>query len=413
LGAAIHPSFTEATPQRHLALLASANGRSTDEGEPIVKLNRAGVAAGVLVAAAALAACSSSTPSSNGTTSAGNSSSTSSSSTVAAGAPTCSTGTLNGGGSTAQTNAMTAWVNAYTKACTGAKINYNPTGSGAGVSSFTAGQVAFAGSDSALSPTKGEVAAAQKRCASAPLDLPMVVGPIALAYKLNGVQKLVLTPVLIAEIFTGKITKWNDPAIAAKNSGVTLPSSKINVVYRSDASGTTQNFENFLSATAPADFTATPAKDNASKVFAGVGKAKSQGVAAAVAATEGSIGYAEYSFAVNGSLSTVSIDSGSGPVDVNKASASAAAADAKVVGTGDDLSLKINYKTTAQGAYPLILVTYEIVCTKYSSAATGTFVKNFFNYTADAGQASLAGLGYAPLPTALQTKVKASIAKVS
>jgi phosphate transport system substrate-binding protein len=308
---------------------------------------------------------------------------------------------------------MTAWINAYTKACSGAKINYNPTGSGAGVSSFTGGQVDFAGSDSALDPAKGEPAAAAKRCGSPALDLPMVVGPIAIGYKLNGVNKLVLTPELIAKIFTGKIKTWNDPAIAAKNSGVKLPSTAINVVYRSDASGTTQNFEKYLSKTDPADFTAKPAKDNAAKVFAGQGKAKSQGVAAAVGSTEGSIGYMEYSFAAGASLATVSVDSGAGPVDVSKDSASVAAGTATIKGTGDDLSLSIDYKPSAAGAYPIILVTYEVVCTKYKSTATGTFVKNFLNYTVDGGQSALAGLGYAPLPAALQAKVKASIAKIS
>jgi phosphate transport system substrate-binding protein len=377
-----------------------------------VKLNRAGVAAGVLLAVTALAACSSS----GGKGGSGGGSKSAGTSTTAGGSsakPTCSTGTLNGEGSTAQTNAMTAWVNGYTKGCTSAKINYNPTGSGAGISQFNAGQVDFAGSDSALDPTKGEVAGAQKRCGSTPLDLPMVVGPIALAYKLNGVDKLVLTPDLIAKIFVGKIKTWNDPAIVAKNSGAKLPSSKINVIYRSDASGTTQNFEKYLAANDPTDFTAKPAKDNAQKVFAGQGKAKSQGVAAAIAATEGSIGYDEYSFAVQGSLSTVSIDNGGGPVDVSKDTASAAAGAATVVGTGDDLSLKIDYTTKASGAYPLILVTYEIACTKYSDAKVGTFVKNFLTYTAGDGQSALAQLGYAPLPTALQTKVQASIAKVS
>lgn len=382
-----------------------------------MKLTRAGLAVGVLVAGTALAACSSSAKTDAGgqshipgATSSGTSSSASAS---AAGVPTCSGGTLNAEGSTAQTNAMTAWINGYTKACSSAKINYNPTGSGAGVSQFNAGQVQFAGSDSALDPAKGEVAAAQKRCGSVPLDLPMVVGPIALAYKLNGVDKLVLTPDLIAKIFTGKIKNWNDPAIKAKNSSAKLPSSAINVIYRSDASGTTQNFEKYLSANDPTDFSATPAKDNAQKVFAGQGKAKSQGVAAAIAATEGSIGYDEYSFAVQGSLPTVSIDNGAGPVDVSKDTASAAAGAATVKGTGDDLSLKIDYTTRAGGAYPLILVTYEIVCTKYSDAATGTFVKNFLSYTATGGQSALAQLGYAPLPAELQTKVEASIAKVS
>jgi phosphate transport system substrate-binding protein len=308
---------------------------------------------------------------------------------------------------------MTAWINAYTKACTSAKINYNPTGSGAGVSNFNAGQDDFAGSDSALDPTAGEVAAGQKRCGSVPLDLPMVVGPIALGFKVSGVNKLVLTPDLIAKVFTGKITKWNDAAIAAKNSGATLPSSKINVIYRSDSSGTTSNFEKYLAATDPTDFTAAPAKDNAQKVFTGQGKTGSQGVAAAIGSTEGSIGYVEYSFAASGSLSTVSVDSGSGPVDVSKDSASAAAGEATVTGTGDDLTLKVNYRPTAAGAYPLILVTYEIACTMYSDSAKGTFVKNFLTYTANGGQALLAGLGYAPLPAALQAKVNAAVAKIS
>jgi phosphate transport system substrate-binding protein len=377
-----------------------------------VKLNRAGLAAGVLVAVTALAACSSSGSKSGGSSGPSSSGAGGSSSGGAATA-SCSTGTLNGAGSTAQTNAMTAWINSYTKDCSGAKINYNPTGSGAGISSFNASQVDFAGSDSALDPTKGEVAAAQKRCGSTPFDLPMVVGPIAIAYKLNGVQKLVLTPELIAKIFTGKITTWNDPAIKAQNSGTNLPSSKINVIYRSDSSGTTQNFETYLAATAPSVFTAKPAKDNAQQVFAGQGKAKSQGVAAAIGSTEGSIGYDEYSFAVSGGLQTVSVDNGGGPVDVSKDTASAAAGAAKVIGTGGDLSLKIDYTTKVKDAYPLILVTYEVVCSKYSDAAKGTFVKNFLSYTVDGGQASLAQLGYAPLPSALQAQVKASVAKIS
>ena len=378
-----------------------------------MKLTRVGVVAGALAAAAALAACSSSCGGNGGSSTSAGAGGGSNTSAAATGDIACSTGTLNAEGSTAQTNAMTAWINAYTKKCTGAKINYNPTGSGAGISSFSAGQVDFAGSDSALSPDKGEPAAATKACGSTALDLPMVIGPIAIAYKLKGVDKLVLTPDLIAKIFTGKITKWDDPAIAAKNNGAKLPSTPINVVYRSDASGTTQNFETYLAAAAPSVFTTKPAKDNAATVFKGQGKAKSQGVAAAIAGTEGSIGYDEYSFAVSSSLSTVSIDSGSGPVDVNKDSASKAAAEATVVGTGDDVSLKLNYTPKSAGAYPIILATYEIVCTKYKDPAKGTFVKNFLNYTVNGGQASLAGLGYAPLPDSLKAKVTASINKIS
>jgi phosphate transport system substrate-binding protein len=375
-----------------------------------VKLYRVGVIAGLLASAVALAACSSSKTN----TSASSSSSSGGGSSATSAAPACSSGKLNAQGSTAQTNAVNAWIKAYQTACSGATINYNPTGSGAGVTAFNANQDDFAGSDSALSPSKGEYAAAQKRCGSAPMDLPMVVGPIAIAFKLSGVTSLTLTGPVIAKIFLGKITTWNDPAITALNSGATLPATKISVIYRSDSSGTTQNFERYLAATAPDVFTTTPDKDSSKAGFAGQGKAKSQGVAAAIAATEGAIGYDEYSFAVSSGLSTAKIDNGGGAVDLSKdtASAAAQAATVKASGTGD-LSLSIDYATKTPGAYPIILVTYEIVCTKYSSAATGTFVKNFLSYTADAGQAALPGLGYAPLPASLQTQVKASIATIS
>ena len=377
-----------------------------------MKLTRAAVVAGVMATTVALAACGSSGGGDKSSAAAGASTAGGSSSAAATGKPACSSGTLNGEGSTAQTNAMTAWINAYTKACTSAKINYNPTGSGAGVSQFNAGQVNFAGSDSALDPTKGEVAAAAKVCGSTALDLPMVVGPIAVAYKLKGVTDLTLTPSLLAKIFTGKITTWNDPAIKTANASATLPATKISVVFRSDASGTTQNFEKYLSVAAASDFTAEPAKDNAATVFKGTGAAKSQGVAQAISTTEGAIGYDEYSFVAT-TLSTAKIDNGGGAVAVNKTTASAAAGAATIAGTGDDLTLKIDYATKTPGAYPIILVTYEIVCTKYKTPATGTFVKNFLTYTANGGQSLLTGLGYAPLPSALQTKVNASVAKIS
>ncbi len=276
-----------------------------------MKLYRAGAIAGLIACAVVLAACSSSKK--NDTKTTGSSTAGSSSSAPAGGAaPTCSTGTLNAEGSTAQTNAINAWITAYDKACSGATINYNPTGSGAGVTAFNAKQVDFAGSDSALDPTKGEIAAAQKRCGSTPLDLPMVVGPIAIAYKLKGVDKVTLNGEVLAKIFLGKVKTWNDPAIKALNSGANLPSTKISVFYRSDSSGTTQNFERYLAATAPSLFTSKPDKDSSKAGFAGQGKAKSQGVAAAIASTEGAIGYDEFSFAVSSGLSTASIDNGGG-----------------------------------------------------------------------------------------------------
>jgi phosphate transport system substrate-binding protein len=377
-----------------------------------VKLYRVGVIAGLVASAVALAACSSSK------TATGNSSSpgaTSSASTSSSTAPTCASGKLSAQGSTAQTNAINQWIKDYQSACSGATITYNPSGSGAGVTGFNSGQNDFVGSDSALDPSKGEFAKAQSRCGSAPLDLPMVVGPIAVAYKLNGVDNLVLDGPTIAKIFLGQIKTWNDPAIKALNSSANLPSSNITVFFRSDSSGTTQNFERYLAATAPTIFTTKPDKDSSKAHFAGQGKAKSQGVSAAIASTEGSIGYDEFSFAVSSSLQTAAIDNGSGtPVQLSKDTASAAAQQATVASQGPgDLTLKLNYGEKSAGAYPIILVTYEIACTKYSSSATGSLVKDFLNYAATGGQASLAQLGYAPLPAQLQTQVEQSIASIS
>jgi phosphate transport system substrate-binding protein len=367
------------------------------------------IAALAVAGSFALAACGSSGGGATSSTSAA----AKNSSNAAAGAITCSTGTLNAAGSTAQANAMDAWRKSYQQQCTTATINYNPTGSGAGITSFNAGQIDFAGSDAALNAAKGEVAAAQKRCGSTPLNLPMVVGPIAIAYNLKGVDKLILDGATTAEIFLGKITTWNDPKIAKLNPDTSLPSSKITPFFRSDSSGTTQNFETYLQATAPSVFTSTPDKDSTKAGFAGQGKAKSQGVADAISQTTGGIGYVEYSYAVSSGLNTAELDNGGGPVALSKDTASAAANTAKVVGTGADLSLKIDYTEQAADSYPLILVTYEIVCSKYSSAATGTFVKNFLTYTSSAaGQSGLAQLGYAPLPSQLQTKVAASVASI-
>jgi phosphate transport system substrate-binding protein len=373
------------------------------------------IAALLAAGSIALAACGSSGGGSGSTNAAGGgtSSPTSGSTGSGSGSTNCATGKLDSEGSTAQANAMTQWIKDYQTKCPGATITYNPTGSGDGVTAFISGQHGFVGSDSALDPSKGEVAGAQKRCGSPALNLPMVVGPIAVAYNLNGVSKLILDGPTTASIFLGKIKTWNDPAIAKLNPGVKLPSTPITVFYRSDSSGTTQNFEKYLAATAPTVFTATPDKDSSKSGFTGQGKAKSAGVADAVSKTPGSITYVEFSYAVSSGLSTAEIDNGSGPVELSKDSASAAAAAAKITGTGNDLTLSLDYATKAKGAYPIILVTYEITCSKFTNASQGKLVKSFLSYTAGDGQTVLPKLGYAPLPSSLDTKVKASIASIS
>jgi phosphate transport system substrate-binding protein len=375
-----------------------------------VLITRTGVLAGLVAGALALTACGSSknSSSSNSSSAAGGASSSS------AAAISCGSGSIKAEGSTAQQNAMAQWIKDYQAACSGTTITYNGTGSGAGVSNFIAKQDNFAGSDSALDPTKGEPAKAQAACGSQALDLPMVTGPIAIAYKVNGVTDLTLTPQVITKIFLGKITTWNDPAIKSLNASANLPSTKITVFYRSDSSGTTQNFERYLAANDAADFTSKPDKDSSKAGFAGQGKTGSQGVQQAIGSTDGAIGYVEWSFAVSGNLSTAKVDNGGGPVDLSADTAGAAVAAAKIASQGgQDLTLKLDYATKAPGAYPIILVTYEIVCSKYADAAVGKSVKSFLTYTSGAGQNSLKDLGYAPLPSSIQSKVQAAVASIS
>ena len=368
---------------------------------------RTGILAGLAAGALALTGCGSSGPSADAGGSSGPSSTTS-------GQASCATGSLKAEGSTAQKNAMEQWIKDFQAICSDATITYNGTGSGAGVSNFIAKQDDFAGSDSALDPAKGEVAKASAACGSPALNLPMVTGPIAVAYKVNGVKDLTLTPQLITKIFLGKITTWDDPAIKALNSSASLPATPITVFYRSDSSGTTQNFEKYLAANDPTGFTAKPDKDSSKAGFAGQGKAGSQGVQQAIGSTDGGIGYVEWSFAVSGNLDTAKVDNGSGPVELSADSAGAAVSAAKVASNGgQDLTLKLDYATKAPGAYPLILVTYEIVCSKYSDPKIGALVKSFLTYTAGDGQAALQDLGYAPLPAEIQTKVQAAVATIS
>src|SRR5690242_7635557 len=214
----------------------------------LVKLQRHGIMVGLaLTATFALAACGSdnnSNPPASGGTGA------------ASAAPSfaCATGTLNAQGSTAQQNAINQWIKDYQTGCSGANIVYQGTGSGAGQQAFIAGTADFAGSDSPLAAA--DQPKADAHCKTGPaIHLPMVVGPIAVVYNVQGLTSLQLKPATIAKIFAGKVTTWNDPAIAADNPGATLPATKIATIHRSDSSGTTDNFTKFLAKTAAADWT--------------------------------------------------------------------------------------------------------------------------------------------------------------
>ena len=322
----------------------------------------------------------------------------------------CATGELRSSGSTAQGKVMEQWIADYNSKC-GANLNaYGGGGSGKGIQDFLGNQVDFAGSDSALKEDQAKTAM-DSRCSGNPaLDLPMVTGPIALAYNVSGVDSLTLTPEVIAGIFSGTITNWNAPEIAALNSGVTLPDLAIQAVHRAEDSGTTENFTKYLKAAAPDAWTFDPAKAWAAP--GGVAAQGSDGVSKQVASTDGSIGYVEWGFAVDDGLKVAKVDNGGGAVELTAESAGQAVAAADVVGTGQDLALKLDYTTKEPGVYPIVLVTYEIVCSA-GNGDKGELLKSFLGYTATDGQTSLQDLGAAPLPAEIQTKVIAAAQTIS
>lgn len=314
-------------------------------------------------------------------------------------------GKLLASGSSAQKNAVELWVKNYMAACSGVEVNYKSSSSGEGIVAFNQGTVGFAGSDSALKPA--QVEESKKICTGGQaIDLPMVGGPVALGFNVAGVDKLTLDAPTIANIFNDKIKKWDDEAIKKLNPGVTLPSTAIQAFHRSDDSGTTENVTKYLKATAPDAWPYEADKKWAAP--GGQAASGSAGVAAQVKQVDGAIGYFELSFASSQSIKTVDLNTGAAaPVKATGENASKAIAAAKISGTGSDLALKLDYATKAEGAYPLVLVTYEIVCDKGNKAETLPTVKSFLNYTAsDAGQKVLLDNGYAPIPAEINAKVR-------
>jgi phosphate transport system substrate-binding protein len=322
-------------------------------------------------------------------------------------------GTINGQGSSAQESAMDAWRSAFQSANGRVTVNYDPAGSGAGVEKFNAGGVDFAGSDAALDPTAGEVAAAKKRCGADAIEVPDYVSPIAVVYHLKGVDELQLSAKTIGQIFDGKITEWNDSAIKAENPGASLPSKTISPVHRSDDSGTTENFTDYLQR-ASAGGWSHPA-DKVWPVKSGEAAAGTSGVISAVTKGDGTIGYADDSQA--GSLSTVSVKVGDTYV-APSASGAAKALAASPLEKGlpaSNMAVNVDRTTTATGAYPVMLTSYLITCPTYTEKGTAATVKAFLSYViSDAGQQAAAkNAGSAPLPASLQKRAQRIVDEIS
>jgi phosphate transport system substrate-binding protein len=370
------------------------------------------VFAAACVLVLALAACGGGSSSSSGSSNEG-----SESESNGGGAPsTEASGEIAGAGSTAQEAAQKAWIAEFENANSGATISYDGVGSGGGREKFISGGVAYAGSDTPLSESEGELAKAIKRCEPGELvEVPDYISPIAIVYNLPGVEELKLEPETLAKIFNQEIENWNDPEIAKENPGVELPETRIVPVNRSDESGTTENFTDYLSKVAPSVWTHEVSGNW--PVKGGEAASGTSGVVEAVAAGEGAIGYADASQA--GELGKALIKVGK---DWAEPSAEAAA---KVLdlskedpelekGQKNVIAFEIDRKTEASGVYPIILVSSLIGCTEYKSASEAALVKGFFEYAiSPAGQAlAEEQAGSAPLSEELTKKVEAAVGSI-
>jgi len=371
-----------------------------------LKINRFGAALSILAAAAViLSACGGDKSATGGSPTTG----TSSAKLVACGGKPI----LKASGSTAQGIAMTRFVKAFEQACPGQSLNYTANGSGAGISEFIGKQTDFGGSDSRMVPS--EYAAAQQRCGSPAWNLPVVFGPIAITYNVKDLTSLNLDGPTAARIFNGAITRWNDPAIRALNAGVALPAEPIHVVFRTDDSGTTENFQRYLDTAADGAW-----GKGAGRKFtggAGDGAEGNDGTVAAVKRTEGAIGYNEWSFAQAQHLNMAKIITSAGPdpVAISADSVGKTIGAATIVKQGNDLALDTIsfYRPNKPGSYPIVLATYEIVCSKYPDSQVGTAVKAFLQSTIGAGQNGLADNGYIPIPDELKSRLSTAVNAIS
>ena len=340
-------------------------------------------------------------------------STTDSSSTDSASKTAPISGNFQGAGASSQQSAVEAWIAGFQGANPDAKIAYNPSGSGAGVQTFLTGATAWAGSDKALADD--EVEQSKSVCADGTaFDVPVYVSPIAVIFNLKGVsdagKHINMDADTIAKIFDGKITKWNDPAIADQNKDLTLPDTAITVVHRSDKSGTTQNFVSYFKDQAPDSWTYDLSENWPNEV--GQGAKGTSGVVSTVKQADGTIGYAYFSQV--GDLGTVAVKVGDSYNEISAEAGSKVIEDSKQDDTvkGDNrIVIKINHATEAKGAYPIVLVSYDIVCPAYKDTKQAEFAKAWLTYvTSDEGQkAAQDAAGTAPLPSSLKSEITKSI----
>jgi phosphate transport system substrate-binding protein len=363
-------------------------------------------ASGAVAAAIALAACSSSSSSSSSSSAA-----TSPTSAAASSSPSTSTstssasGTISGAGSTFQTNFQQGAISAFKSVDPSITVNYNPVGSGTGRSDLYANSVLYAGSDSPI-PSKE---ASEVPKGKTVLYFPVQIGPIAIAYNVSGVTGLKLDATVLAGIFSGKITTWNDPAIKALNPSASLPSSSINLEVRSDSSGTTANFSQYLVDAAGSAWTLGTSSIISFPKSAHANDGGSA-VAAAVKATSNSIGYVDFSTATATGLTAASIKNSAGDY-VAPSSASAAAAATHVTPKSDLTFLTVDEPGAT--SYPITYQSWDLVYAVQPNANDVALLQAYLGYLLGAGQSLLTPLNLAPLPASIDAAAKAQLSKIT
>ncbi|MFJ4296030.1 phosphate ABC transporter substrate-binding protein PstS [Curtobacterium sp. NPDC089689] len=321
-------------------------------------------------------------------------------------------GTLTGSGSSAQQTAQATWTAGFQNVASGVTVNYSPDGSGAGRKNFMSGAADFAGSDAALSDE--ELSGTFANCAadSKAIDIPVYISPIAIAYKVDGVKDLTLDAKTIAGIFSGKITKWNASEIKDLNKDASLPDANITVVHRSDDSGTTQNFSEYVDANAGDTWGKDPSQTFPFQI--GDSAKGTSGVASAMASASNAITYIDDSGA--GSLDKAKLMVGDKATELSADGAAQVVADSKVVsGRADnDLAIDVNRTDTADGAWPLVLVSYAIACQEYKDSAKGELVKGYLDYVVskDAQDAAAKEAKSAALSSDLMDKAAKAVASI-
>ena len=297
------------------------------------------------------------------------------------------------------------WFNEYKQAHPGVEINYQSIGSGGGINQVTNGIVDFGASDGPMNDD--QLAQAKVKV----MHLPTVLGAVVPIYNLPGISKpLNFSGDVIADIYLGKISHWNDPRIAKDNPGVSLPDKSILPVYRSESSGTTYIFSDYLSKVSPA-WAAGPSKGTAIKWPVGIGQKGSEGVSGMVRQTPGAFGYVELIYASQNHISYGAVKSKDGKFLLATPDGVTAAAAAAAKSMPADYRVSI---TNAPGAesYPISSFTWMLIPTHFTDAAKGKAVKDFLTWMLDHGESEASSIGYAPLPKQVQDMERKTIAKI-